>query len=114
MLALGGCTPHILKMTPRENLRTGTSCRNAAIARWDDEGGATLTESGRQSRNIPQPGYRIVTKAVVRYGVEVSEPNKPPRVVLTCSTEAAAKTWIAELKRLWVAKERFDQIASNA
>jgi hypothetical protein len=29
-----------------------------------------------------------------------SEPNKLPRVVLTCSTEAAAQTWIAELKRL--------------
>jgi hypothetical protein len=90
MLVPGGCAPHILKVTAMENLPTDTSCRNAAIARWDDEGGATLTESGRQSRSIPQPGYRIVTKAVVRYGVEVSEPNKPPRVVLTCSTEAAA------------------------
>jgi hypothetical protein len=96
-----------------ENLPTDTSCRNAAIARWDDEGGATLTESGRQSRSIPQPGYRIVTKAVVRYGVEVSEPNKPPRV---CSPvqQRLPQTWIAELKRLWAAKKRFDQIASNA
>jgi hypothetical protein len=93
-----------------ENLPTGTSCRDAAIARWNDEGGARLTESGRRS----QPSYRIVPQALVRYGVEVSEPNKAPRVVLTCSTEAAAETWVAELKRLRAAKERFDQIASSA
>jgi len=51
---------------------------------------------------------------LVRFGVEVSEPNKPPRVALTCSTEAAAETWVAELKRLWAAKEQFDQIVKPA
>ena len=117
MLVPGGCAPHILKMTATENLPTDTSCRNAAIARWDDEGGARLTESGRRSRHIhrlEQPSYRIVPQTLVRFGVEVSEPNKPPRVALTCSTEAAAETWVAELKRLWAAKEQFDQIVKPA
>jgi hypothetical protein len=104
-------------MTAMENLPTDTGCREAAIARWDDDGGARLTESGRRSRHIDrleQPSYRIVPQALVRFGVEVSEPNKPPRVVLTCSTEAAAETWVAELERLWAAKAQFDQIVSIA
>jgi hypothetical protein len=100
------------EMTAMETLPTDTSRRNAAIARWDDDGGARLTESGRRSRHthrLEQPSYRIVPQTLVRYGVEVSDPNKRPRVALTCSTEAAAETWVAELKRLWAAKEQFDQ-----
>jgi hypothetical protein len=96
-----------------ENLRTDASRHTAAIARWEDEGeAATLTEGGRQSchiHRIEQPSYRVVPRTVVRYGVEVSEPNKLPRVVLACSTEAAAETWVAELQRLRAAKEQFDQ-----
>jgi hypothetical protein len=111
MLESGGHAPHILKMTP--NNRTDADDHAATIARWEDEGGAArLTESGRQSCHIhrrKQPSYRIVPQTVVRYGVEVSEPNKPPRVVLACSTEAAAETWVAEMKRLWAAKVQFDQ-----
>jgi hypothetical protein len=60
---------------------------------------------------MEQPSYRIVPQTLLRYGVEISEPNKPPRVVLTCSTEAAAETWVAELKRLRAAKEQFDQMS---
>ena len=38
------------------------------------------------------------------YGVEITEIDKPPRILLTCATEAAAEAWIAEGKRLRAAK----------
>jgi hypothetical protein len=48
--------------------------------------------------------YRILPQTVVRYGVEMSEPGEAPRILMTCSTEAAAETWISEIKRLSAAK----------
>jgi|EndMetStandDraft_8_1072994.scaffolds.fasta_scaffold237234_1 hypothetical protein len=53
---------------------------------------------------MAQRTYRILPQTVVRYGVEMSEPGEAPRILLTCSTEAAADTWISEIKRLSAAK----------
>ena len=48
--------------------------------------------------------YRIVPQSIISYGVEITEISKPPRVLLTCSTEAMAEIWIAEIKRLRATK----------
>jgi hypothetical protein len=53
---------------------------------------------------MTQTSYRILPQSVILYGVEMTEPDKVPRVLLTCSTEAAAETWISEIKRLSAAK----------
>ena len=49
---------------------------------------------------MTQRTYRILPQSVILYGVEMTEPDKAPRVLLTCSTEAAAHTWISEIERL--------------
>jgi len=48
--------------------------------------------------------YRIVPQSIISYGVEITEIDKPPRVLLTCSTEAMAEIWIAEIRRLRATK----------
>jgi hypothetical protein len=53
---------------------------------------------------MTQKTYRILPQSVTLYGVEITEPDKAPRVLLTCSTEATATAWILELKRLSAAK----------
>jgi hypothetical protein len=53
---------------------------------------------------MTQRTYRILTQSVILYGVEMTEPDKAPRVLLTCSTEAAATAWILEIERLSTAK----------
>jgi hypothetical protein len=53
---------------------------------------------------MTQTTYRILPQSVILYGVEVTEPDKAPRVLLTCSTEAAADAWVSEIKRLSAAK----------
>jgi hypothetical protein len=49
---------------------------------------------------MTQTTYRILPQSVILYGVEVTEPDKAPRILLSCSTEAAADTWISEIERL--------------
>jgi hypothetical protein len=49
---------------------------------------------------MTQKTYRIVPQSAILFGVEMTEPDKTPRVLLTCSTEAAAHAWISEIKRL--------------
>jgi hypothetical protein len=61
---------------------------------------------------MTQRTYRILPQSVILYGVEITEPDKAPRVLLTCSTEAAATAWILELKRLSAAK--FDTGGRNS
>jgi hypothetical protein len=53
---------------------------------------------------MTQTSYRILPQSVILYGVEMTEPDKAPRVLLTCSTATAAETWISEIKRLSDAK----------
>jgi hypothetical protein len=53
---------------------------------------------------MTQPTYRIVPQSVILYGVEKTEPDNAPRVLLTCPTEAAADAWISEIRRLSAAK----------
>jgi hypothetical protein len=43
---------------------------------------------------MTQPTYRIVPQSVILYGVEKTEPDNAPRILLTCPTEAAADAWI--------------------
>jgi hypothetical protein len=59
-----------------------------------------------------QRTYRILPQSVILYGVEMTEPDKAPRVLLTCSTEAAATAWILEIERLSAAK--FDTGGRNS
>jgi hypothetical protein len=47
MLERAGHAPHILKMTPTQNHRTDADDHAAAIARWDDEGGAAKSSPGK-------------------------------------------------------------------
>ena len=53
---------------------------------------------------MTQTTYRILPQSVILYGVEMTELDQGPRVLLTCSTGAAADTWISEIKRLSAAK----------
>jgi hypothetical protein len=57
---------------------------------------------------MTQTTYRILPQSVTLYGVEMTEPDKAPRVLLTCSTQAAADTWISEIKRLRSVPIRMD------
>ena len=60
-LVSGGHAPHILNMTLTENPKTAASDYAAAIARWDDEGGAAKTSPGKQ--DLPkQNGRRSIQK----------------------------------------------------
>ena len=36
---------------------------------------------------MTQTTYRILPQSVILYGVEMTEPDKAPRVLLSCSTE---------------------------
>jgi len=58
---------------------------------------------------MTQPTYRIVPQSVILYGVEKTESDNAPRVLLTCPTEAAADAWISEITRLSAAKIPFRQ-----
>jgi hypothetical protein len=49
---------------------------------------------------MTQSTYRIVPQSVILYGVEKTEPDNAPRILLTCPTEAAADAWISEIRRL--------------
>jgi hypothetical protein len=74
----------------------------------------TLVESSLRLCHIQrmaQATYRIVPLSIIRYGVEVTEPDRAPRILLTCPTEAAANAWIAEIKRLSAVRLRLDQTA---
>ena len=53
---------------------------------------------------MAQSTYRIVPQSLISYGIEITETDKSPRILLTCPTEAAADAWIAEIKRLRAAK----------
>ena len=55
---------------------------------------------------MEQTTYRIVPQPIIRYGVEVTEVGEVPRILFTFPTEAVAKAWIAEIKRLRSAKHR--------
>ena len=61
---------------------------------------------------MTQPTYRIVPQSVILYGVEKTEPDNAPRVLLTCPTEAAADAWISEITRLSAARIKLRQFDS--
>jgi hypothetical protein len=72
LLVSGGHAPHIQKMTPRENPKADASHHPAAIARWDDEGGAATSfadkidakvSSGRPKWRVEEPASRNVDEA---------------------------------------------------
>jgi hypothetical protein len=49
---------------------------------------------------MTQTTYRILPQSVILYGIEMTESGKAPRVLMSCSTEAAADAWISEIERL--------------
>jgi hypothetical protein len=67
-------------------------------------GPAHQVEEAARSSIRQMSHYRIVPQSIIRYGVEVTEPNKAPRTLLTCPTEAAADAWMVEIKRLSAVK----------
>jgi hypothetical protein len=52
MLESGGLTSHILRMTPTKNDRTDADDHAAALARWDDEGGAAKPSPGKAGEEM--------------------------------------------------------------
>jgi hypothetical protein len=42
------------------------------------------------TRRMSQATYRIVPLSIIRYGIEVTRPDKAARILLTCPTEDAA------------------------
>jgi len=51
MLESGGLTSHILRMTPTQNDRIRADDQAAALARWEDEGGAAKPSPGKAGTN---------------------------------------------------------------
>jgi len=56
LLVSGGHAPHIYKMTPRENPQTDASDHDRALARWDDEGGASTPFANDLNAKISKGG----------------------------------------------------------
>jgi hypothetical protein len=69
---------------------------------------ATLQRNSKVTTRT-QATYRIVPQSVILYGVEKTESDNAPRVLLTCPTEAAADAWISEITRLSAAKSPLRQ-----
>jgi hypothetical protein len=72
-------------------------------ARTDRHGDGLGLVSGHLKRHIEsmtKSTYRVVAQPIISYGVEITEADQSPRVLLTCPTEAAADAWIVEIKRL--------------
>ena len=51
-LVSGGHAPHMMKMTPIENPQNDASQHVAAIARWEDEGGAFKSSATNRRGSI--------------------------------------------------------------
>jgi hypothetical protein len=51
-LVIGGLAPDINRMAPTENRRMDTGEHAAAIARWDDEGGASMSVPYRSNAEV--------------------------------------------------------------
>jgi hypothetical protein len=78
MLESAGHAPHILKMTPTQNNRTDADDHAAAIARWDDEGGAakspkTGADISRDRRSGRMTESRYPAKPTRRRGREIED-----------------------------------------
>jgi hypothetical protein len=48
---------------------------------------------------MSQATYRMVPLSIIRYAIEVMQPDKAARILLTCPTEDAANAWMTEMKR---------------
>jgi hypothetical protein len=55
---------------------------------------------------VTQTTYRILPQSVINYAVEVTEPERAPRILFTCPTHTAADAWITEIERLSAAESR--------
>jgi len=73
LLVSGGHEPHMTNMTPRENPQGDATYHAAAIARWDDEGGAFAfpsTEGSKTGRSTRVAGARASVKVDQSLGEE--------------------------------------------
>jgi hypothetical protein len=59
-LASGDLAPHMASMTSTENRQTHASDHAAAIARWDDEGGAPRTAPRRNEAVTKTPALGMI------------------------------------------------------
>jgi hypothetical protein len=59
-----------------------------------------IAQSGKKwlchTRRMSQATYRIVPLSIIRYAIEVMQPDKAAGILLTCPTEDAANAWMAE------------------
>ena len=51
------------------------------------------------TRRMSQATYRMVPLSIIRYAIEVMQPDKAARILLTCPTEDAANAWMDDMKR---------------
>jgi hypothetical protein len=74
LLASGGLAPHMEGMTTTENPRADASDDAAAIARWDDEGGASRSAPRKNDAGVWKESRRSGrTRTGIDSGVELSE-----------------------------------------